>query len=93
MSFSVKKISNPIAFGDDVLSWSIIFAKTFLFQGNWPNFPKLFSSISTITTSLSFFCANIFWYKSKLKYETDFINGGLIIFNEIKSKRIPIKTK
>ena len=61
LSFSVKKISNPIALGFDVLSWSSIFANTFLFHGNCPNFPKLSSSISMITTSLSFFCANTFW--------------------------------
>ena len=51
MSFSLKKISNPITFGLAALTFSIIFAKTDLLQGNWPNFSKLFSSMSIITTS------------------------------------------
>ena len=91
LSFSVKKISKPIAFGFEVFNWSSIFANTFLFQGNWPNLPKLFSSISIITTLLSFFSANTFWYKSKLKYETDLIKGGFTIFKVISNKRIKKK--
>ena len=85
LSFSVKKISKPIAFGLDSFILSRMSANTFLFQGNWPNFPKLLSSISIITTSESFFSANTFWYKSKLKYEIDFTNAGFIIFINIRN--------
>ena len=81
----MKKISKPIAFGFEVSTWSIIFAKTDLLHGNWPNLPKLVSSISIITTSVSpYFSTKTFWYKSKLKYEIDLIKDGLITFNEIK---------
>ena len=55
LSFSVKKISKPIAFGLALLTFSIIFANTDLLHGNCPNFPKLFSSISIIITSVSRF--------------------------------------
>ena len=62
LSFSVKNISKPIALGFDIFIWSSIFAKTDLLQGNWPNFPRLSSSISIITTSVSFFSkVKIFW--------------------------------
>ena len=85
MSFSLKKISKPIAFGLAVLIFSIIFAKIDLFQGNWPNFSKLFSLISTITTSEdSFFSGIIFWYKSKLKKEIALTKLGFAVFNPIK---------
>ena len=81
LSFSVKKISKPIAFGFEVSTCSIISAKTDLLHGNCPNLPKLVSSISIITTSVSsFFSTKTFWYKSKLKYEIDLTNAGLIIF-------------
>jgi hypothetical protein len=68
-----------------------IFAKTDLFHGNCPNLDKLFSSISTIMTSeFCFLKGNIFWYKSKLRKETDLTMLGLLIFKDIK--RIKIKT-
>ena len=61
MSFSLKKTSKPIAFGSAILTFSMILAKTDLFQGNWPNFFRLFSSISIMTTSEdSFFNGKIF---------------------------------
>ncbi|SVA96197.1 uncharacterized protein METZ01_LOCUS149051 [marine metagenome] len=61
MSFSLKKTSKPIAFGSAVLTFSMILAKTDLLQGNWPNFFRLFSSISIMTTSEdSFFNGKIF---------------------------------
>ena len=94
LSFSVKKISKPIAFGLEVSTWSIIFAKTDLLQGNWPNLPKLVSSISIITTSVSsFFSTKTFWYKSKPKYEIDLIMDGLITFREIRINKRNEKIK
>ena len=55
LSLSAKKTSKPIDFGFVEFTFLIIFAKIVLFQGNWPNFPKLFSSISMITTFESSF--------------------------------------
>ena len=55
LSFSLKKTSKPIALGFVESTFSIIFANIDLFQGNCPNLLKLFSSISMIITSESFF--------------------------------------
>ena len=50
-----------MAFGLASLTFSIIFEKTDLFQGNCPNLLKLFSSISMIITLESFFfMGNVF---------------------------------
>ena len=45
----MKKTSKPIALGFVESTFSIIFANIDLFQGNCPNFLKLFSSISMNT--------------------------------------------
>ena len=85
----MKKTSNPIAFGSLSFTFSIIPANTDLLHGNCPNLPKLFSSISIMTTLESCFTkGNVFWYKSKLIKEIDFTKLGLIILSTInKIKR------
>ena len=53
--------------------------------------PSRISSISTIITSeFCFLEGNTFWYKSKLKNETDLTIFGLLIFKDIKSNNIEI---
>ena len=85
LSFSAKNTSKPIAFGLVEFTFSIIFAKIDLFQGNCPNFSRLFSSISIMTTSEDpFFNGKVFWYRSKLKKEIALTKLGFKVFNPIK---------